>query len=334
MRKVVDSEEVAHLWANQVQPTAYNPGRTFYFDSSIIYSYGAHFPIAMLITYRDARFCLFTQREYSTTTARHKSYARRAIPDDVQVIPVTECPSYRFRSTSELKTWARAEYRKRIKRAESMFPPVKRPKGMRRSTLYNSLKCALSEYTQANALSFIFRLGFKEIDTQAILARYQSEIAPVIEAERARTRAAEQREAEREAIYAKEAAEREAIYAEKLDQWRAGGEPTNLPRHSLPVALRIKGDLCQTSHGATVPASMLPALYKRYRKAREARSLDGVNNSFGLYSARAITDSHLIVGCHKIPFSEIERIAGILGIADPLPNPFPQEFTSEPTEQA
>lgn len=79
MKKVHTPENVAHLWANQLQDEARNSGNSFYFIGDAIYSYGNHFQIAKhVVNAKSEKAILFTKRGYSNTTAKHKSIVRRA----------------------------------------------------------------------------------------------------------------------------------------------------------------------------------------------------------------------------------------------------------------
>lgn len=70
-----DISHIAHLWANQLQDEAINSGN-FYFNGKTIYSYGNHFPIAVIS--EDNKTVFFTTRTYSNTTANHISVVRQA----------------------------------------------------------------------------------------------------------------------------------------------------------------------------------------------------------------------------------------------------------------
>ena len=59
MKKVVSKSEVAHLWANQIQDEARDSRKSFYFEGRTIYSYGAHFTIAVLDE-QDNNICYFS----------------------------------------------------------------------------------------------------------------------------------------------------------------------------------------------------------------------------------------------------------------------------------
>lgn len=83
MKTVLNTSEVAHYFANQLQDNARNANNSFYFNRDYknlltIYSYGQHFPIARFSKDSNGNDILFfTLRNYSNTTAKHinKVYA-------------------------------------------------------------------------------------------------------------------------------------------------------------------------------------------------------------------------------------------------------------------
>jgi len=79
MKKVVNPQTVAHLWANQLQTEARTANSNFYFNGDVIYSYGSHFPIAKHETnQKGTKVILFTTRSYSNTTAKQKNIVESA----------------------------------------------------------------------------------------------------------------------------------------------------------------------------------------------------------------------------------------------------------------
>lgn len=56
-------------------------GSNMFIESSKIFSYGYHFPIARRLpeTYNGTPVALFTTRDYSVTTSKHKSYVHQAL---------------------------------------------------------------------------------------------------------------------------------------------------------------------------------------------------------------------------------------------------------------
>lgn len=92
-KTVYPTRQIAHLWAHKTQSEARNQSGNFYFRDDTIYSYGLHFPIARHVKTgmtggrgmysKTRKTCVFfTTRGYSTTTAKHLSFVRCAIPHE------------------------------------------------------------------------------------------------------------------------------------------------------------------------------------------------------------------------------------------------------------
>ena len=114
-----------------------------------------------------------------------------------------------------------------------------------------------------------------------------------------------------------------AEHAQRIADWRAGGAalPWDM-RDSAPV-LRLSRDgrVIQTSHGASVPASVAPQLWAMVTAAR-AGAADAITaqhrgmriGHFTLQTVRP--DGSLLIGCHDIAFDELQRLADVLGLAN------------------
>lgn len=86
MKRVVDKETVAHLWANQHQDEARTPTGNLYFNGKNIYSYGSHFLIAKHVeNERGERAVLITKRTYSVTTTQQVHIVRAACSHKTQI---------------------------------------------------------------------------------------------------------------------------------------------------------------------------------------------------------------------------------------------------------
>ncbi len=102
--------------------------------------------------------------------------------------------------------------------------------------------------------------------------------------------------------------------AEALEKWRNGENVY----HSFEVtALRVKDDEIQTSRGARIPLEHAikawPLLKKLHDSGRDM-FLDAHTIKFGHYEMRAFKNDCLIVGCHTIPFFEVQSIAQKLNL--------------------
>ena len=70
------------------------------------------------------------------------------------------------------------------------------------------------------------------------------------------------------------------------------------------MRLRVKGDTVQTTHGANVPVI---EARKLYRALKAGVNIEG--QQVGYYRVTRVTESELVIGCHSIPLSEVERVA-------------------------
>jgi len=76
MRTVYPADMVAHIWANKGQEFARTATRNLYIEGDALYSYGDHYVIAAHLP--DGRI-LWNDHQYSVTSSRHSTYARRAL---------------------------------------------------------------------------------------------------------------------------------------------------------------------------------------------------------------------------------------------------------------
>lgn len=311
MRKhLKDLQEVAHYWANRVQPEG-EAGNLFYRTSelgSMIYIYGSHFCIARLLP-APSNVVILTTRGYSPSTARHVSIVRRAASH----LPLVYCNDPMDNAFRNMGAARRAI-------RDSLFLADKR--GIRQATREGHKAAALRIAEQANAylaaLPEADSRGEQPIDTtdlEAVRAR-------MVEAEQAAVR-----------IRAEQHAAELGDLQESLRQWRAHEIVTRTGLSRLPCALRLhrldilRGDgtfiaesdrgVIQTSHGAEIPVSFAPRIWRSVQATR-AQGVDYVPREpapmIGAYRLSQIrADGSMVVGCHDIPYSELEGIAQALG---------------------
>jgi hypothetical protein len=104
-------------------------------------------------------------------------------------------------------------------------------------------------------------------------------------------------------------AERIKEQAEALENWRLGLDVRN---HFEVTALRIKDDEIQTTRGARIPvdhAIKFWGLIKSWHEKGVSYVKDHHSIHLGNYSVNRFENDILTVGCHSIPYSEIENIA-------------------------
>jgi len=312
-RNVYPTNEIPHLWAHKTQPSARNPQGNLYFGGATIYSYGSHFPIARHITHAGKAAILFTTRSYSSTTAGHICAVRRAIPGN---IPVFKIPL--FDRAGEIRTGL-AYHEERVKQALTALKAAKsRPSIAVKYIAYKKARIAANSFTDF----FTSRKGIPPLPNDAELAAiYQ-------EQERKRQERQAARDAKRSARWRAYEEERKrtaeewaARMPELLEHWRAGETVPELSYcygyyDGLPVALRLKGDMVETTKGARIPVShaiAALALLRRLKANGQTYQRNGHTIHLGHYSLDSFdSDGTLTAGCHVIPWDEIMRFAPVL----------------------
>jgi hypothetical protein len=126
-------------------------------------------------------------------------------------------------------------------------------------------------------------------------------------------RQAEEREANRKA--------RELETAEHRKAWLAGEAPLaglRFDAESGGAALRIKGDMLQTSHGAEVPLEHAIRAFRFIKLCREAGrewSANGQQIRVGHFRVDSVSAAgDMVAGCHAFTWPEIERVAKLAGV--------------------
>src|SRR4051812_4658145 len=74
MKKVFSKSMCIHVWAQQTQYKGRTSNHSVFFEKNIIWSYGKHFPLAVIID----DTVIYNNTHYSVTTSTHQSIARQA----------------------------------------------------------------------------------------------------------------------------------------------------------------------------------------------------------------------------------------------------------------
>lgn len=91
MQTVFTNDMVAHVWAQQNQPSGRSGNGQFYFEGRAIYSYGRHF---MTGYYVADGHVLLNADTYGITTTRHQSYTWRALSYGVKTYRVSKLQNF------------------------------------------------------------------------------------------------------------------------------------------------------------------------------------------------------------------------------------------------
>lgn len=315
MKKVFSNfREVCHIWAADSQDEGRSSNMSFNAsgvsvatmqrlairEHSVIYSYRT--AMGMILNMQDGRKVLLLNRaNYSPTTTKHQSAISNAVHNRHFDLTL-EYPGYLRRGGDNLLTTWQGDIDALAAAVESDIMELldKASRARKNADLYRGQAARLAERLKAYA-------DFMQLSYEPPALDYAALKAKAEEAER--------REAERRA-----AAERERIaaQAEHLAEWMAGGDKRD--RFS-ELRLRVKGDEVETTHGARIPlqhAINIWPLLSRWKA--EGKTYSGpVNNRtlhLGPYAVESFDGHVLKVGCHLIPWVELERIAGLLGLAD------------------
>ena len=294
MRNVLkDYSEVAHYWANAVQESGRAREHRMYFEGEYIYSYGSHFCMARRLS---PGVFVMTTRGYSPTTSKHLFEVRRAIHGKT-----VYCHNPRGFATDNRE--------KAVNEIEEEILASQRPR-IRQVTRDRHMAEAARLIKQFN--DYLEVLPEKERICPPIpelqgTSKEQAERIKQVREEEERRRAEARRKAEEE---------RNRRAEEALQEWLAGSD--RRPYHYGPARLRIKDDMIETSHGAEVPVSHAKRLWPMIVDSHEKQSTycPGHQIRVGVYTLFKIEKGDLRIGCHEIEYSELLRIAGLLGLVE------------------
>lgn len=294
MRTVLrNKHEVFHFWANQRQYRG-KAGNVFFMGPTI-YSYGTHFPMATIV----AGVYVMTTRTYSPTTSGHMAGVHRAIPHGAEIIRVIHPLDPPHTQIEETLT----EIQDLVGKAK-------------RARKYGEFHLAQAAEKARNFNRYLELLGASErIDLNVVVG---GNVEKLIEDYRAKR-------AEEERV---EALRKEEEKRELVEAWLAG-DPITCP-HTFRPRLRLKDYtgqmtgfnagrvLVETSWGAYVHVEdakrLWPTISLCHRRGREFTPTED-RILLGGYELQRITkDGDIVVGCHHIEYSEIEKIARQLGL--------------------
>jgi hypothetical protein len=338
------SREVAHVWAQQRQAYGRNPTGNIYFDGHTIFSYGSHFPIARFVYGKGGKpvmldgkqVVLFTTRSYSPTTNGHLQDVRGALSGlDVVLIHVDRPEFYASNKDNLADLWLSV----RVIAEGNAKARERDTRGDIAGQLYNlrafTRFAGIGRTKQLTALIEAMESGVPGWWHE--LAGLTAERAHEIDtAKAARVEARNQREASKRALERIASEKRQSVYADvkplAIEAWRNGLSELTIPaelieKHGLDLnsqtvktsqflshnwqdgaLLRIVGDEIETSRGAFVPVRHAKVAWQ----ALQRREIPA--DRLGEYHASRFEGDTLVIGCHRIAFAEIERIAYALGL--------------------
>lgn len=271
MKRVHTPDNVAHLWANQHQEDARTPTNNLYFRGTEIYSYGSHFCIAKHVE----GAVLFTEREYSNTTSKHKSIVRNACSHKNIVYCYNPLGSHE----QNFQAW-RNECEGYIEKLAKARKPEKYIQEL------EGVKYRAERYAN------LFEITVPETLIRAWVITDKQEVVAYMEAKA-------------EAI-AKEKARKLRLakkkHKEEVQKWK-NFETYRLYSRGEYDLLRYNKEnkRFQTSQGVEIPLAIGLGVYKRLANSEAVEKILE-------FEVKEITKKHIVVGCHKVEMKEIEEI--------------------------
>jgi hypothetical protein len=279
------NSELAHIWANDPDSSVYKSANSLSCHWGKLFSYSTC--IGQIVTEPAGRdTVIYNNASYSNSTSKHQNFMRGATRH-YDVITLT-IPKMNLSSL----VYGQRDFDEIIrepseKRAEALL--VKASRARVNARFYYA--DAIFIYENLEKYASFFKLEYQQPNLSEIQEK-------AIEAHRLYK------------IKEKEALERRIIeQAEALEKWRLGLDVRN---YFEVTALRIKDDEIQTTKGAKIPldhAVKFWGLIKSWHEKGVSYVKDHHSIHLGNYSVNRFENGILTVGCHSIPYSEIENIA-------------------------
>lgn len=293
MKTVFACHEVAHIWAqrNPEQTSGRSAGsKSAFFEGNSLYSYGYHYKTAMFVTgKRKAVGVLVNSDRYSTTTGQRRSEALQAVSQYKPNVFVVR----RVANSKEDIEVNLEDYAERILEATKTVAMARQRKDLELGYLQRLVD-------EANRYAS-FSGSRRKFKVNADLDAIRESVKQINAKERANAKIAAEKERIRE--------------QERIDKWLAGETVYGYNR-SGETLLRVKGDVVETSRGASFPRSHARlglALVRRTVASGQPWQSNGHTCHLGHYKIDRIeADGTVRAGCHVVTLEAIERIASQL----------------------
>lgn len=273
------SQEVYHLWANQVQDSARQGGRLTRssFQGASCYSYRAE--IGRLVEINGHNVALVNTTRYSNTTCKHQSQTSSAASHILQV------------DVDQSFDWEAGLVNMQGEIIEQLFDIL-----LCRKAWSIDLSYHRNKIEQFNKLCKA--LGKPELTLNVPKELYQliqAYLRPLVAKNKAENAlAAAKLEADR-----KERAERAK---EKLEAWLKGGDYSYELDAIFPQQVRVNGDKVETTSHASIPVSLAKLALKRLLDGKLKKGTD-----LGGYSYGGRNGDKVFVGCHTLSLEQITQ---------------------------
>jgi hypothetical protein len=272
MKKVHTPDNVAHLWANQNQEEARTQTSNLYFYGTEIYSYGSHFCIAKHV---QNGVVLFTERDYSNTTSKHKSIVRYACSHKEIVYCYNPIGSHE----QNFQAWRQEceGYIEKLAKARKPEKYIQELEGVK---------------YRAERYATLFDIAVPEELSKAWAITDKEEVVAYMEAKAE----AIKKEKARKLRLAKKK------HKEEVQKWK-NFETYRLYSRGEYDLLRYNKEnkRFQTSQGVEIPLAIGLGIHKRLANSEAVEKILE-------FEVKEITPKYIQVGCHKVERKEIDEI--------------------------
>lgn len=284
MKNVFKTNEIAHIWANQLQESARNSANNLFFEGATIYSYGRHFEIAKHVTNEKGdKAILFNKNKYSNTTAKHIQLVRNG-SSHLTKIYVPDVANNKY---FNFESWVReceaiAKNLLKAKKPEIYLNQI--------SVIANEVK----EYTNffgydiPQPLQDVLNITNKEEYTN-----YQNSAL-----ERAKKENEEQvKKAKKDSL-------------KQIKEFKDGKRSTVWNRLGKDyLRYNETSKRVETSQGIEIPVIIAERFYKQILKINSKGGCTDCEAKLMEYNVKEINKSYIVIGCHNVDIKEISKIA-------------------------
>lgn len=322
---MANHSQVAHRWAQDYLAGRTVSGFNMFYETRpayrelfaegsqehVIFSHGRHFPIAAFqTTPRGERVVLFTSKDYSVSTSKHKSHVARAIPSRVRTFRVPDVsPAHKSGGAEHFHRDNLDALLKEAAEANGKAKRARKYGAYHTEDATKALRMA-ADYAEA------FGIEWQSPDLETLTAELQRREAEAAAQYAQERREREQRERER-------MAKLKADQAEDFAAWLSGA-----PMRFVPSAysvddngnayVRRAGDNLETSQGASVPWEHAVKAFRFIALCRatgKAWKRNGHVVRVGHYQVDSIdAEGNMRAGCHSFAWEHMKACAEREGV--------------------
>ena len=283
--KYSSNRELIHVWAHDSSPEIMKQANSVTCHNNILYSYST--AIGQIVNNDTV---IYNTASYSNTTSKQQSLMYQSTSHYLNRIYLSIHKYDLNHLIFSQHSFNEIIFEPNLKQASEFLLKASRSKKYK--DFYSSK--ALSIFDNLERYALLFNLAYELPNVDAL------------------TESALKADKEAKALEKIYKAKRIQQQAEALANWRLGLDVRN---HFEITALRIKDDVIETSRGAKIPLEHAVKFWSLINSWHQKGITYTKNNHsihLGNYAVNRFENDILTVGCHQIPYSEIQNIANQL----------------------